>query len=122
SRHTNIRKISETVRPSRRATSLLVSPAGSLAKSSRMSRPFSRAGVGYRLAALVFFPRIYAFTLPSVQRPLKPENQISKSSACANIDRVYRKHFLEEKSRRFNSCAIAASKLLGAAIGGHTGK
>jgi len=35
---------------------------------------------------------------------------------------VYRKHFLEEKSRRFNSCATAASKLLGAEIGGHTGK
>jgi ABC-type multidrug transport system ATPase subunit len=35
---------------------------------------------------------------------------------------VYRKHFLEEKSRHFNSWAIAASKLLGAEIGGHTGK
>jgi hypothetical protein len=89
------------VRPSRRATSLLVSPVGSLAKSSSMSRPFSKAGVGYRRANLVFPLRIFRFHIPSVQRPLKPENQISKSSACSDIDRVYRKRFPEEKSRHF---------------------
>ena len=55
SRHTNIRKISEIVRPSLRATSLFVSPDGSLANSSNISKPFSRAGVGYRLEALGVF-------------------------------------------------------------------
>src|ERR1700730_983034 len=55
SRHTSIRKISEIVRPSLRATSLFVSPEGSLVNSSNISKPFSRAGVGYRLAALGAF-------------------------------------------------------------------
>src|ERR1700742_1824508 len=55
SRHTSIRKISEIVRPSLRATSLFVSPDGSLANSSNISKPFSRAGVRYRLEALGAF-------------------------------------------------------------------
>src|SRR5882672_952418 len=45
------------------------------------------------------------FYIPSVQRPLKPEKQISKSSACSDIDRVYRKRFPEEKSRALSTLA-----------------
>src|ERR1700722_15323076 len=55
SRHNSIRKISEIVRPSLRATSLFVSPVGSLANISHMSKPFSRAGGGDRLEAFGAF-------------------------------------------------------------------
>src|SRR5487761_1608358 len=55
SRQTSMRKTSETVRPSRRATSLLVSSVAVDAKSSRISSPFSRAGVVYRAFAFDLF-------------------------------------------------------------------
>jgi len=38
-----------------RATSLFVSPDGWLANNSNISKPFSRAGVGYRVEALGAF-------------------------------------------------------------------
>src|ERR1700721_602558 len=51
SRHTSIRKISPTVRPKRRAASLVVRPADSDANSSRISKPLSRAGAAKRTVA-----------------------------------------------------------------------
>src|SRR5580700_9153607 len=84
SRHTSMRKISEIVRPSLRATSLFVSPDGSLANSSNISKPFSRAGVGYRLEALgVFVFFIDCRNQPLGQGEQKNQDHRFTESSCS---------------------------------------
>jgi len=75
-----------------------------------MSRPFSRAGVGYRLAALVLDLRIYGFHTPSVQHPETREADFKESLLALTSTECTGNVFWNRSLAFFRPCDTAASK------------